>query len=122
VSSLTILLQLFVTGRFIRRFGVAAALMLLPVVGMLAVAGVAVWPTLLMLVVVQGLRRSIDYAIVRPGRETLFTVVSREAKYKAKNVIETVVYRGGDAVSGWMFAGISERKAIRRLAIFSNAG
>jgi AAA family ATP:ADP antiporter len=107
VSSLTIVLQLFVTGHFMRRFGVAAALILLPAVGMLAVAGIAIWPTLSALVLAQGVRRSIDYAIVRPGREVLFTVVSREAKYKAKNVIETVVYRGGDAVSGWMFAGLT---------------
>lgn len=107
VSGLTILLQLFVTGRFIRRFGVVAALILLPVVGMLAVGSIALWPTLLVLVLAQGVRRAADYAIVRPGREILFTVVSREAKYKAKNVIETVVYRGGDAVSGWIFAGLS---------------
>src|SRR3569623_2683195 len=57
-----------------------------------------------MLAAVQGARRAIDYAIVRPARETLFTVVSREAKYKAKSVIETVVYRGGAAASGWLFA------------------
>jgi AAA family ATP:ADP antiporter len=60
-----------------------------------------------MLVAAQSLRRAIDYAIARPGREILFTVVSREAKYKAKNVIETVVYRGGDALSGWMFSGLA---------------
>lgn len=107
VSGLTIVLQIFVTGRFIRHFGVVAALIMLPVAGMLAVAGIALWPTLFVLVAAQGFRRSVDYAIVRPGREVLFTVVSREAKYKAKNVIETVVYRGGDAVSGWIFAGIS---------------
>jgi AAA family ATP:ADP antiporter len=107
VSCLTIALQIFVTGRFISRFGVVAALILLPVVGMLAVAGIAIWPALVTLIAAQGFRRSIDYAIVRPGREILFTVVSREAKYKAKNVIETVVYRGGDAVSGWIFAALS---------------
>jgi AAA family ATP:ADP antiporter len=107
VSGLTILLQIFITGRFLQRFGVAAALILLPVISMLALAGIAWWPILMMLFAVQGLRRSIDYAIVRPGREVLFTVVSREAKYKAKSVIETVIYRGGDAVSGWIFAGLS---------------
>lgn len=107
VSGLTIVLQVFVTGRFIRRFGVVAALILLPLVGMLAVTGIAIWPTLFVLVAAQGFRRSVDYAIARPGREVLFTVVSREAKYKAKNVIETVVYRGGDAVSGWIFTAIS---------------
>jgi AAA family ATP:ADP antiporter len=60
-----------------------------------------------MLASAQGIRRAIDFAIVRPAREVLFTVVSRAAKYKAKSVIETVVYRGGDAVSGWIFAGLA---------------
>jgi AAA family ATP:ADP antiporter len=100
-------LQVFVTGRFIRRFGVSAALILLPAAGLLAFAGIAAWPALFMLVAAQGIRRSVDYAIARPAREILFTVVSREAKYKAKSVIETVVYRGGDAVSGWIFAGLT---------------
>jgi len=58
------------------------------------------------LVVFQVLRRAGDYAITRPARELLFTVVGREAKYKAKNFMDTVVYRGGDAASGWLFAGL----------------
>jgi AAA family ATP:ADP antiporter len=56
--------------------------------------------------VVQVVRRAGNYAIARPGREMLFTVVSRMEKYKAKNVIDTVVYRGGDAIAGWVFAGL----------------
>jgi AAA family ATP:ADP antiporter len=107
VSCLAIVLQVFVTGRLIRRWGIATALSLLPVAGLVAFVGIALWPTLVMLVAAQSLRRAIDYAIARPGREILFTVVSREAKYKAKNVIETVVYRGGDALSGWMFSGLA---------------
>ncbi|MNT40051.1 hypothetical protein D3C72_1763430 [compost metagenome] len=55
----------------------------------------------------QGLRRAIEFAVVRPAREVLWTVVSREEKYKAKNVIETLVYRGGDAVSGWLSVGLT---------------
>ncbi|HWT69667.1 MAG TPA: MFS transporter, partial [Pseudomonas sp.] len=55
----------------------------------------------------QGLRRAVEFAIVRPAREVLWTVVSREEKYKAKNVIETLVYRGGDAASGWLSAGLT---------------
>lgn len=107
VSCLAIALQVLVTGRFIKRFGVAAALILLPLAGLVVFAGIALWPTLWMLALAQGVRRAIDYAIVRPAREVLFTVVSRAAKYKAKSVIETVVYRGGDAVSGWMFTGLA---------------
>jgi ATP:ADP antiporter, AAA family len=107
VSLLTLGLQVFVTGRLLRRAGVAVALMLLPLAGLAAFFAIAAWPTVVVLGAAQALRRAIDYAVVRPARETLFTVVGRAAKYKAKSVIETVVYRGGDAVSGWMFAGVT---------------
>ena len=104
VSCLSILLQITVTGQVLRRFGVVAGLALLPLAGMAAFGAIALWPTLLVLVAAQGIRRAVDYALSRPAREVLFTVVSREAKYKAKSVIETVVYRGGDAASGWLAA------------------
>jgi len=104
VSCLSLLLQVAVTGRLLRRFGVVACLLLLPLAAMAAFAAVAIWPTLAVLVAAQSLRRAVDYALSRPAREVLFTVLSREAKYKAKSVIETVVYRGGDAFSGWLAA------------------
>lgn len=106
VSTLTLLLQLFVTGRLMRRFGVGTALVLLPLASALAFAAVALSPTVGVLAGAQALRRAFDYAIARPAREVLFTVVGRETKYKAKNAIETVVYRGGDAISGWISAGL----------------
>jgi len=59
-----------------------------------------------MFAVVMVTRRAGEYALARPGREMLFTVVTPEAKYKAKNVIDTAVYRGADAVSGWVKTGI----------------
>ena len=104
VSCLSILLQVAVTGQVLRRSGVVAGLALLPLAGMAAFGAIALWPTLVVLVATQGIRRAVDYALSRPAREVLFTVVSREAKYKAKSVIETVVYRGGDAASGWLAA------------------
>lgn len=104
VSCLSLLLQVAVTGRLLRRFGVVAGLLLLPAAGMAAFAAIAMWPTLAVLVAAQSLRRAVDYALSRPAREVLFTVLTREAKYKAKSVIETVVYRGGDALSGWLAA------------------
>jgi AAA family ATP:ADP antiporter len=104
VSCLSLLLQVAVTGRLLRRLGVVAGLLLLPAAGMAAFAAIAMWPTLAVLVAAQSLRRAVDYALSRPAREVLFTVLSREAKYKAKSVIETVVYRGGDALSGWLAA------------------
>jgi AAA family ATP:ADP antiporter len=106
VSTLTLLLQVFVTGRLLKGLGIGAALVLLPVASALAFVAVAWSPAVLVLAAAQALRRACDYAIARPAREVLFTVVSREAKYKAKNAIETVVYRGGDAASGWISTGL----------------
>jgi AAA family ATP:ADP antiporter len=106
VSTLTLLLQVFVTGRLMKRLGIAMALVLLPVASALAFVAVAWSPAVWVLAGAQALRRACDYAIARPAREVLFTVVSREAKYKAKNAIETVVYRGGDAASGWISTGL----------------
>ncbi|HET7200234.1 MAG TPA: MFS transporter, partial [Burkholderiales bacterium] len=63
-------------------------------------------PVLPALIAFQILRRAADYAIARPAREMLFTVLRREAKYKSKNFIDTVVFRGGDAASGWVYAAL----------------
>jgi AAA family ATP:ADP antiporter len=64
-------------------------------------------PTLVVLVAFQSIRRAANFAIAKPSREVLYTVLDAERKYKAKNVIDTLVYRGGDAVSGWAYAGLS---------------
>ena len=101
VQSLTILSQLFITGRLVQRLGMAALLVAVPVVTMLGFVWLAFAPTFAVLAVVMVVRRVGEYAFVRPGREMLFTVVPIEAKYKAKNFIGSVVYRGADAVSGW---------------------
>jgi ATP:ADP antiporter, AAA family len=77
-----------------------------PVVMMAGFASLAVAPVLAVLLVFQVLRRAGNYALARPAREMLFTVLSREEKYKSKNFIDTVVYRGGDALAGWIFAGL----------------
>ena len=90
-----------------KRFGLVLCLAILPVVTVVAFGALALAPTLLVLALVQVARRALDYAIARPAREVLFTVVSREEKYKAKNAIETLVYRGGDAVSGWLSSALS---------------
>lgn len=102
VQALTIGVQLFVTGRIATRLGVTMLLTSIPVAmifgfGLLAL--VATFPMLLAVVV---LRRVGEYALARPGREMLFTRVGQDIRYKAKNVIDTVVYRGGDAASAWL--------------------
>jgi len=76
-------------------------LALLPAFSVIGFAVLGIAPTLTLLVVFLTLRRAGNYAFARPGRETLFTVVSREDKYKSKNFIDTVVYRVGDQIGAW---------------------
>ena len=99
VNVLTLVLQGFVTGRLLRAFGVRVGLALLPVLTVLGFVALVLSPTLLVLTVVQGIRRAAHFSIDRPSREILFIDVPREQKYKSKNFIDTVVYRGGDAVA-----------------------
>jgi AAA family ATP:ADP antiporter len=94
----TLLLQLVVAGHVMKRLGVHVALVLAPVTAALGFIGLAMVASLLVLVIFDAIFKAIQRAIMRPARETLFTVVSREEKYKAKAFIDTFVYRGGDAV------------------------
>ena len=106
VNSLTAFIQIFFTGRIVRSIGVALALAALPLVCVLGFAAVGITPTLMTIAVFQVLRRTSNYAIARPCREMLYTVLPREAKYKAKNFIDTFVYRLGDQVGAWSYAGL----------------
>jgi AAA family ATP:ADP antiporter len=104
VNCLTLAVELFLTGRILRYFGVGLALAFLPLLTLCGFATLAFVPTLGALVAFQVLRRSSDYAIARPAREVLYTVLPREDRYKAKNFIDTVVYRAGDQVGAWSYA------------------
>jgi AAA family ATP:ADP antiporter len=103
-NSVALIIQLFGTGRFIRRFGVTVGLLLNPIIMVVAFLAVAFSPVLIVLGSIQVVRRFSEYAIAKPSRDMLFTVVDQQAKYKAKNVIETVVYRFGDLTSAWLSA------------------
>jgi ATP:ADP antiporter, AAA family len=105
VNVLTLLGQLLVVAKFVEKLGVGAALALLPVLALAGFAAIGLVPLLAVLLAFQIARRAADYAIARPAREMLFTVLDRDAKYKSKNFIDTVVFRGGDAASGWLYAG-----------------
>jgi AAA family ATP:ADP antiporter len=107
VNALTIGAQLFVTGALATRFGLVRVLPALPLVTLAGFTALAMVSTAGVLVAFQVLRRAAQYGITGPAREMLFTVLPREDKYKAKNVIDTIVSRGGDALSGWAFAGLS---------------
>jgi AAA family ATP:ADP antiporter len=105
-NSIAVLIQLFGTGRIIKRFGVTTGLLLNPIIMVLAFLAVAFSPVLLVLGSMQVVRRFSEYAIAKPSRDMLFTVVDQQSKYKAKNVIETVVYRFGDVTSSWVSAAV----------------
>src|SRR4029078_8067234 len=82
----------------------AFSLAILPLLPLLGFSTLALMPTVATLVVFQVLRRSCDYAVARPTREVLYTVVPREDRYKAKTFIDTVVYRAGDQIGAWSYA------------------
>lgn len=107
VNVLTLIVQLFFTGRIVRWLGIGITLALLPALTLFGFAALVFIPALSSLVIFQILRRSSDYAIARPTREVLYTVVPREDRYKAKSFIDTVVYRGGDQVGAWTYAGFA---------------
>ncbi|WP_049621526.1 NTP/NDP exchange transporter [Frateuria defendens] len=102
VQALSILAQLFVTGRLAQRLGLGVLLAAVPLAMAAGFLWLALAPVFGVFVVVMVLRRAGEYALVRPGREMLYTAVPPAQKYKAKNFIDTVVYRGGDALSGWV--------------------
>ena len=106
VNSGAVLIQLFGTGRFLKRFGVTAGLLVNPVIMVFAFLAVAFSPVLLVLGGIQVVRRVAEYSVAKPSRDMLFTVVDQQAKYKAKNVIDTVVYRFGDLTSSWVSAAV----------------
>jgi AAA family ATP:ADP antiporter len=106
VNILTLSVQLFLTSRVLRWFGVALTLAALPLISMIGFATLALAPTIAVLVVYQVIRRAGNFAFARPAREVLYTVVPREDKYKAKSFIDTAVYRMGDQLGAWSYAGL----------------
>src|SRR5271169_3311228 len=103
VGLLTLATQVFATGHLIKRFGTGIAAGVLPAIYVGGFAALFLSPTLAVIMVVQVLQRWMTFAIANPARQVFFTVISREEKYKAKNLIDVVIYRGSDALSGWVF-------------------
>lgn len=106
VNALTLVVQVFLTSRLIKWFGLASVLAIIPVLLAIGFTLLGVAPVLAVLLVVQVIRRAGNYAVMRPAREMLYVVLSREEKYKAKNFIDTFVYRTGDAISAWVYAAM----------------
>ncbi len=106
VNICSALVAAFGLSRFITRFGVTGSLILNPILMAVSFVLMALSPTLLMLQAMQVVRRVTQYAIARPSREICFTVVEQESRYKAKNIIDVVVYRAGDFTAIWMQTGL----------------
>jgi len=112
VNSLAGIIAIFGTGRLATRFGMSTTLALLPA---LMVGGwllISAAPLLAVVVALQIARRAGNYAITRPGREMLFTLVNQEMRYKSKPVIDIVVYRGGDMLTAWAYTGVTAAFAL----------
>jgi AAA family ATP:ADP antiporter len=106
VNTLTLLLQIFATGRLMKFFGVTVTLLFMPVLSLFGFAAMGVAPVLTVLAVFQVARRASTFAFMRPAREVLFTVLRREDKYKAKSFIDTFGYRCGDQFGAWSYGGM----------------
>jgi AAA family ATP:ADP antiporter len=101
-QSATLLAQVFITSRAIKWLGVGVSLALLPIVTLVGFAVLGAPPTLTVLMWFQVIRTATHRAVDRPTRETLFTVVSADARYKSKTLIDTFIYRGGDVAGTWL--------------------
>lgn len=108
VNILSIAVGLFATGRIVGKFGMPVTIALIPVLICAGLIIVAVSPFLGAVVALQVIRRAGNYAVTRPAREVLFTRVDREARFKAKPVIDIVAYRGGDMLMAWFFTGLTQ--------------
>ncbi len=107
VNSIAFVFALFATGRLATRFGMPTTLALIPALMIGGWAIVALSPVLAVLIGLQVARRAGNYAITRPGREMLFTAVDADTRFKAKPVIDIVVYRGGDMLTAWFYTALT---------------
>ena len=106
VNAITLIVQMFLTGRILRWLGIGISLALLPVISFVGFGLLAVAPVLMVVIGFDVLRRAGNFAIQRPARESLYTVVSRTDKYKAKNFNDTFVYRVGDQLGAWSYTAM----------------
>ena len=121
VQAASLVIQLLLFGRLFKWVGLRSrSWSSVPVIMTAGYAVFALAPRFMVLVVVYAVRRVADYALTRPCRDALFTVVSREEKYKAKSLIDTFAYRGGDALSGSLYKALTRRP--RRRALRPSAG
>jgi AAA family ATP:ADP antiporter len=107
VNTLTVLAQLLITGTLLSRLGVGLTAAALPATAIAGLTALAVAPSVAVIAVVMVFERAVGFAFANPAMRTLYTVVPAEDKYKAQNFVDTVVFRGGDAMSGWLFGPVA---------------
>jgi AAA family ATP:ADP antiporter len=112
VNTLTVLGQLLITGALLSRLGAGLTVAVLPATAIAGLAALAVAPHVAVIVAVMVTERAVGLAFANPALRTLYTVVPVEDKYKAQNFIDTVVFRGGDAMSGWLFGPVARSLGI----------
>jgi AAA family ATP:ADP antiporter len=122
VGIIVLLVQWFITGRVMTKLGTAVALAFQPLIFVLGFAVLAVSPVLLVVLAFQAVQRAAGFAISNPARQVLFTVVSRDDKYKAKNVIDVVVFRASDAASSGIFAAMKNIEAVAAIGLALSLG
>ena len=108
VNILAISTGLFATGRIVTRFGMPATIAMVPIIICIGLLVLAISPLLGVVMILQIVRRAGNYAVTRPAREMLFTLVNQETRFKAKPVIDIVAYRGGDMITAWLFTGLTQ--------------
>ena len=108
VNILAISTGLFATGRIVTKFGMPSTIAMIPIIICIGLLVLAISPLLGVVMILQIIRRAGNYAVTRPAREMLFTLVNQETRFKAKPVIDIVAYRGGDMLTAWLFTGLTQ--------------
>ena len=108
VNILAIFTGLFATGRIVAKFGMPTTIAMVPIMICIGLLVLAISPLLGVVMILQIVRRAGNYAVTRPAREMLFTLVNQETRFKAKPVIDIVSYRGGDMITAWLFTGLTQ--------------
>jgi AAA family ATP:ADP antiporter len=105
-NAVTLVFQAVVVGLLTSRFGIRAPLVGMSIIGGLSFVAIAISPGLGMLAATNVVRRASEYGLGKPGRDMLYTVTTPQEKYLAKNVIDTLVYRGSDSLGNWLHSAI----------------
>ena len=121
VSIGALIFQVFISGPMMSKYGVKAGIILLPIITVFGFVLLAISPTIGVFIIFQTIRRASEYGMFVPARENLFSIVSLEQKYKAKNFIDTAVFRGGDVINGWIYTGLNAGMGLS-IAVISMIG